>query len=77
MKIFTPKNGFIRMTRQYVGGIIAGFGLCAITMKFLVRSQGAQVVETPLLLIIAFLLIAAGGSLALSEQRRFDSERKP
>jgi hypothetical protein len=76
MKIFTPKHGFIRMTRQYVGGIVAGFGLCAIAMKFLIRSQGAQVVETPLLYVGAFLLIAVGGSLALSEQRRLDAERK-
>jgi hypothetical protein len=77
MKIFTPKNGFIRMTRQYVGGAFAGFGLCAITMKILVRAQGAQVVETPLLVIGAFLLVAIGGSLALSEQRHLDAGRKP
>ena len=77
MKIFTPKIGFLRMTRQYVGGTVAGFGLCAITMQFLVRTQGAQVVETPLLLIGAFVFIAIGSSLALSGQRRLDAERKP
>lgn len=77
MKIFTLKNGFIRMTRQYVGGILVGIGLCALFMKLLVRSQGAQVIEMPEFFIGAFLLIAIGGLLALSEQRRLDAEGSP
>ena len=64
------------MTRQYVGGTVAGFGLGAITMQFLVRARGGQVVETQLLLIGALVFIAIGCSLALSEQRRLDAGRK-
>ena len=74
MKSFTPKIFFVRLTRQYVGGTVAGFGLCAITMQGLVRTQGGQVVETPLLLIGAFVFIAIGSSLARSEQRRLFAE---
>ena len=86
MKSFTPKIVFVRLTRQYVGGTVVGFGLCAVTMQGLVRAQGAQVVETPLLLIGAFVFIAIGSWLAVSEQirlfaeseqRRLDAERKP
>ena len=81
MKIFTPKNGFIRLTRQYVGGFAVGFGVCAVTMAFFVHSQGARIVEMPLLFPLlvtgGFCLMAVGGSLALAEQRRLDSDRKP
>jgi hypothetical protein len=76
MKIFTPEHGFVRNTRQYVGGMVSGFGLCAFMMKFLILSQGTAVLGTPLFFMGAFFLIAVGGSLALSEQRRIEADRK-
>ncbi len=81
MNVFTPKNGFVRLTRQYVGGIAVGFGLCAVTMAFFAHSQSARIVEMPLLfpsLVVGGLLLnAVGVSLALSEQRRLDTEQQP
>ena len=64
------------MTRQYTGGILAGVGVGALAMKFLVRSQGASAVESPLLFICAFLCVAIGSNMALAEQRRIENERK-
>ena len=72
MKIYIL--GFIRLTHQYAGGIVAGFGLGAIAMKVLISCQGAQVLESSLLPLGALLLVFVGAVLALSEQRRLDAE---
>jgi len=37
------------MTRDCIEATGPGSGLCAVTMQFLARAQGAQVFETPLL----------------------------
>ena len=59
-----------KFTREYVGGVIAGVGLGFLIAHSLVRSNLIGEGFNPILVIGGFILIAIGGSLARSGQKR-------
>jgi hypothetical protein len=63
MKLGSWRDGFVRPTRQYVAGILGGFGLGFMTGSWV--SGGWN----PLLVIPGCTLIAIGGFLARADQQ--------
>jgi hypothetical protein len=63
------------MKRSYLGGVLAGFGLCAIGIKYFDREQGVSVLEEPLWLVGGLILFLAGSLLARSARRRIEHRR--
>ena len=62
--------GFVKFTQEYVGGIIAGIGGGLVLTHSLVRLRVIGHDFNPLVVIAAFSLIAIGGLLAKSGQRK-------
>lgn len=61
---------FLRPTREYFGGVIAGCGVGALLARAVVYSNGSDSLLHPLAMVAAFLLIAIGAGLAQSAQRK-------
>ena len=65
MKNFDIKNSMVRLTREYMGGILAGLGL-----GFVIGWWTSDKNLYPFLLIVGFLLIGIGAGLARAAQRK-------
>ncbi len=62
----------VKLTREYVGGLLGGFGLGCIVMVYLVNKQivGADLALPVEVLMPGFLLIAIGSTIGFNAQRR-------
>ena len=63
------------MTRQYLGGVLSGIGVCAVAVKYLDAEKGVAVLEQPLWLIGGLLLFVAGFVVAYTARRRIEHRR--
>ncbi|YCM44027.1 hypothetical protein V2O64_22200 [Verrucomicrobiaceae bacterium 227] len=59
----------IKFTKEYVGGLLAGFGFAASIARFCITSEKAGVLDNPFILVGGLMLMVVGGSLALNGQR--------
>ena len=59
-------NGTILVTRQYIGGAIAGFGLCLTIVKCVMSSQGPGIFASHISSVCGILMVLIGGVLARS-----------
>ena len=59
-----------RLTREYAGGILAGFGLGCIVTMYLFHKN----ILPFELWILGFILIAIGSTMALSAQRQQETD---
>jgi len=63
------------INRQYLGGLLAGFGLCGITLKYFDRQNGVGMFEEPVWLVAGGSLFLLGSLLAFSARRRIEHRR--